>query len=50
MTKDSRIVEYFRTLRTRPEQVAYIIALELSNFNIEANQCKDILESKMEEF
>jgi hypothetical protein len=40
------IIEFFQTLRTRPEQVAFIIALELSGQNIEANRCKEIIESE----
>jgi hypothetical protein len=41
LAKDNRIVEFFQTLQTRPEQVAFIIALELSGQNTEANNCKE---------
>jgi hypothetical protein len=46
MVKDNRIVEFFRKLRTRSEQVSFIIALELSGQNTEAIKCKEICEKE----
>lgn len=46
MTNGNRIVEFFKTLRTRPEQIAFVIALELCGQNIEASRCKVIFESE----
>jgi hypothetical protein len=47
MTKHERIINFFQSsLRTKEEQIAFIIALELSGENLIANSCKRLFEDK----
>jgi hypothetical protein len=46
MTKHERIVNFFQSLDSKSEQIAFIIALELSGDNLIANSCKKLAEGK----